>query len=59
MARVEAGTILNRWHGWGEKVTKLVGGRLVELDAETGVGQWPVLNADLRHLGLDDLILSV
>lgn len=35
------------------------GKRLVELDAETGVDQWLVPTADLRHLGLEDLILSV
>jgi hypothetical protein len=59
LARVKAGTILHRWHGWGRKETKLVGKRLVGLNAETGVDQWPVLTVDLRHLGLDDLILSV
>ena len=30
LARVEAGTMFYRWHGWGAKDTKLVGGRLAE-----------------------------
>lgn len=52
-------TIHNRWHGWEKEGYKTGGGRLVELDAETVVDQWPVPNADLRNLDNDNLVSSV
>lgn len=55
LARVEAGTMFNRWHGWGTKDTKPGGGRLVESEAETGVDQWSVPIVDPRHLDIDAL----
>ena len=57
LGRHNTQSLARPWAG-GKQETKQVE-ELVELDAETGVVQWPVPTVDLRYLDNDNLVLSV